>query len=216
MLNLSFVNKYLIALCAVAAFAGVAAGSSLYADSQTQSPLPDQVTIHGRAYTFSDHYEIDSDLGHQGNLVKTKLALRTSYEYYTHEGDLSSTAYLRVFSLGSLYTWAGVLDVYDTDGGRVGLIEGAILTFQPSKFSLYDPRNQLVGTAYMDHDRMGFTLCDPVKEMRTIATYRRIFVKDVVDHWVVTIHDRYAIDPRLIYSFGAFVLDNQNDFRLDD
>lgn len=216
MLNLSFINKSLIALFAAAAFAGSSAGSSLYAGSQTQSPLPQQITIHERAYTFSDHYEIDSDLGHQGNLVKTKLALRTSYEYYTHEGELSSSAYLRIFSLGSLYTWASVLDVYDTVGGRVGLIEGAILTFQPSKFNLYDPGNQLVGTAYMDHDRMGFTLCDPVNEMRTIATFRRIFVKDVVDHWVISVHDRYAIDPRLIYSFGAFALDNQNDFRLDD
>lgn len=214
MLNRSFLIKYLIAMCAAAAFAATAT-PSLYADSQ-QSPLPDEITIHKRAYTFSNHYEIDSDIGHQGNLVKTKLSLRTSYEYYTHEGELSSAAFLRVFSLGSLYTWAGVLDVYDTDGGRVGLIEGAVLTFQPSKFHLYDPVNQLVGTAYMDHDRMGFTLCDPVNEMRTIATFRRVFVKDVVDHWVVKIHDRYSVDPRLIYSFAAFALDNQNDFRLDD
>lgn len=40
--------------------------------------------------------------------------------------------------------------------------------------------------------------------------------KDVTGHWVIKINDNKAIDIRLLYSFGAFVLDNQNDFRVDD
>ncbi|HEV8051849.1 MAG TPA: hypothetical protein VGP47_05085 [Parachlamydiaceae bacterium] len=219
MFTFSSLNRSLIALCATAAFAGFAfSDTCLYAafPSQTQTLIPSKVTIHERLYTFSNYFEIDSDVGHQGNLIKTKLALRTNYQYYNHMGQHVSSAYLRLFSLGSLCTWAGVLDVYDDIGNRIGLIEGAVVTLLPSKFSLYGAQNELVGTAYMDHDSMGFTISDAVNESKTIANFRRVFVKDVVDHWEITINDPYAIDIRLVYSFGAFVLDNQNDFRVDD
>src|SRR5262245_47269162 len=105
--------------------------------AHASSTTPREVTIHARLYTLSDHYEIESEEGFQGNLVKSRLALRTSYEYYDQNGELASAAYLRVFSLGSIYTWAGVLDIYANDGSRIGLIEGAIMTLLPSKFSFY-------------------------------------------------------------------------------
>lgn len=207
-------SRFFKALTAFIIASGLLSSVSLFAYSPIS--IPTQVVIHERLFTFSDYYEIDSDVGSQGNLIKAKLALWTSYQYYDQEGKHAAAAYLRIFSLGSLYTWAGVLDVYDGKGDRVGLIEGAILTFLPSKFSLYDAQNCLVGTAYMDHDAMGFTVSDPVNEVKTLANFRRVFVKDVTDHWVITINDPEAIDLRLLYSFGAFVIDNQNDFRIDD
>lgn len=193
----------------------VLAKSSLtYASSTFAEPY--KVTIHESLFTLTDYYEIDSTAGPQGNLIKTKLSLWTNYQYYDQAGQHAAAAYLRIFSLGSLYTWAGVLDVYDSNENRIGLIEGAILTLLPSKFSFYNANNELVGMAYMDQDCMGFTLSDPKNETKTIANYRRIFEKDVIDHWVITINDSDAVDLRLLYSFGAFVLDNQSDFRKDD
>jgi len=179
-------------------------------------PTPTEVTIHERIFTFSNYYELESDVGFQGNIIKSKLALRTCYEYYDQNGRLAASSYLRALSLGSLYTWAGVLDVYGAEGERIGLIEGAVITMLPSKFNLYDGENKLVGTAYMDHDAMGFTISDSVNEMKTLAHLRRIFVKDIVDHWIITLNSQEELDLRLLYSFGAFVLDNQNDFRVDD
>lgn len=208
---MSLIVKYLIAL-----FTCVALVRSTTIHAKTIPQAPTEATIHERLFTFSNYYEIDSADGPQGTMIKEKLAIRTSYQYYDLEGQLTASSYLRMFSLGSLYTWAGVLDVYDNKGKRLGLIEGAILTLLPSEFSIYNAQNTLVGTAYMDHDCMGFTISDPANEKKTIAHFRRKFIKELTDHWVITIIDPEAIDFRLLYTFGAFVLDNQSDFRLDD
>lgn len=178
--------------------------------------IPSEVTIHECLFTFSNYYEIDSTEGPYGTLVKEKLAIRTNYQYYDIEGQLTSSAYLRILSLGSLCTWAGILDVYDQDGKCLGLIEGTLLTFLPAEFSIYNEKKILVGTAYMDYDCLGFTVLDSIHEKKAIAHFRRKFVKGFTDHWVITINDFECIDFRLLYTFGAFVLDNQNDFRIDD
>jgi hypothetical protein len=178
--------------------------------------IPTEISIHERLFTFSSYYEMDSVEGPQGTLIKEKLAVRTGYQYYDPEGRLASCAYLRIFSLGSLYTWAGVLDVYESEGKRLGWIEGTLFTLLPSEFSIFNDKGVLVGRAYMDYDCMGFTISDPINEKKTIAHFRRKFIKEITDHWSIIIHDPAAIDYRLLYTFGAFVLDNQSDFRLDD
>lgn len=196
------------------AFLLILKGSLSASTNEFQKPL--HLVMHERDFTLSTYYNIDSEDCAIGNIVKTRLSLRTSYEFYSPNGLLGSTAYLRIFSLGSLFTWAGVMDVYDAYGDRVGLIEGAILTLLPSKFYFYDADNSLVGIAYMDHDCMGFTITDPNNEFKSIAHLHRIFVRDVVDHWTISIFDHSAIDHRLIYSFGAFAIDNQAGFREDN
>lgn len=188
--------------------------TTVYAKTIPQAPI--EATIRERLFTLSNYYEIESTDGHQGTIIKEKLAVWTSYQYYDLAGQMAASAYLRMFSLGSLFTWAGVLDVHDHKGNSIGLIDGAVLTLLPSKFSIYNAKNVLVGTAYMDHDCLGFTVSDPANEKKTIAHFRRKFIKEVTDHWVISINDPEAIDFRLLYTFGAFVLDNQNDFRLDD
>ncbi|MBS0621334.1 MAG: hypothetical protein JSR80_00005 [Verrucomicrobia bacterium] len=179
-------------------------------------PVPHHVEIRPQKFTFSKSYTLDSDIGPQGSVAKSKLSLRTTYQYYNQHGEYVSCAYKRVFSLGSFYTWAGVMDVYDGKGECLGLIEGAIMTLLPSRFSFYDAGNRLLATAYMDSDALGFSVLDAKNEAKAIAHYRRVFVKDVPDHWIVTINDPTAVDIRLLYSFGAFVVDNQGDFRKDD
>ena len=97
-------------------------------------------------------------------LIKTKLSFRTTYQYYDQNGQYLSCAYQRMFSLGSFYTWACVMDIYDSQGNTLGLIEGSILTLLPSKFNfyMYQPTMLLV-VAYMDKDCMGFTVFDPAR-----------------------------------------------------
>lgn len=187
---------------------------SLSFSAQALNPL--HVIMHERLYTFSTHYDIDSDDSLTGSIVKTKLSLRTSYEYYDQEGESVSCAYLRIFSLGSLFTWAGVIDVYDAEDERIGLIEGSILTFLPSKFSFYNKENTLIGIAYMDADCMGFNICKSSNSIKSIAYFHRIFVHGITDYWTITIVDPQAIDIRMLLSFGAFAIDHQAKFREDN
>jgi uncharacterized protein YxjI len=172
--------------------------------------------MHERLFTLSTYYDIDSDKGPLGNVIKTKLSFRTTYQYYDQNGQYLSCAYQRIFSLGSFYTWACVMDIYDGQGNTLGLIEGSILTLLPSKFSFYDATNNVVGVAYMDKDCMGFSVFDPTNETRTIANFRRVFVEGITDYWTMTFNDLSAIDSRILFSFAAFALDKQADFREDN
>lgn len=202
-------KKIIICFLILGTFIGCLSASP----TETQKPL--HLIMHERDFMLSTYYQIDSDETPLGNIIKTKLSLRTSYEYHYSNGALGSNAYLRIMSLGSMFTWAGVMDIYDENGDRLGLIEGAVVTLLPSKFSFYDNNNKLVAVAYMDKDCMGFTITDPYNDFRTIAHLHRIFVRDVVDHWTISVFDRITIDPRLLYTFCAFALDNQGDFKED-
>ena len=150
--------------------------------------------MYERAFVLSDYYYIDSAHGSLGNIVKTKLSFGTNYIYYDQQGEQLAGAYLRVFSLGALFTWASVMDVYDENERVLGRIEGSLMTFLPSKFYFYSPYEVVIGVAYMDNERMGFTVVDANNEAKIIAQFNRIFVKDVTDHWEIKVND-YTCDP---------------------
>lgn len=190
--------------------------ASIFSHMSAGAVEPINAVMHEREFTLSNYYVVESDVGPLGNVVKHSIRLRTSYEYYDDEGANLANGYLRVMSLGSLFTWAGTMDVYDGNGERIGLIEGAVLTLLPSKFNIYDGNDELVAVAYMDSNCMGFTITDAVNETKTLASLSRVFVPDVTDHWTIQVRDANAFDSRLLYVFGAFVMDNQGDFREDD
>lgn len=173
------------------------------------------LVLHQRQFTFSTYYDIDSDQGSFGNIIKNAVSLRTSYQYFDRHGNNLAYANLRFFSLGSLFTWAATMDIYDGQNNDIGLIEGSILTLLPSKFCFYNEHSQLVGIAYMDADCLGFTVVDPKNEARIIASFHRVFVENIADHWTISIEDENAIDLRILLSFGAFALDKQAYFRED-
>ena len=177
--------------------------------------MPEKMSIHEREFTFSTYYDIESERGSFGYVTKTSLSVRTYYEYYDADGTLDASAYLRLLSLGQAYTWAGTLDVYDSQGNWAGLIEGALATFCPARFNFYDADSNLVAIAYMDSNRMGFTVVDANNETRKIATFNRIFVPELPDHWNVTVQDPDAINPAMLTIFGAFMVDNQSEFKED-
>lgn len=188
--------------------------SSLASASLPSEPI--NAIMHERKFVLSDYYYIDSANGSYGNVIKNKVRLTTNYHYYDPQGNHTASAYPRILSLGAFFTWAGEIDLYDANGKWLGLIEGSMMTLLPSKFSFYNDKSQLIGTGYMDADCLGVTILDPNTETKTLAHLRRIFVKDVTDHWTLSISNPNDIDPRFIYLFAAFALDNQGDFREDN
>jgi hypothetical protein len=181
-----------------------------------ENNAPLHIEMHERVFTFSTYYIVNSNTGLQGNIIKSKLSPRTSYEYFDQAGNALSCAYVRMFSLGSVFSWATVMDVYDNNSSHLGSIEGSIFTLLPSKFCLYDASQNLCGLAYMDSDCMGFTISDPINSAKTVAHYHRVFVQGVTDYWTITIPDPKAVDLRILLAFGAFAVDHQSYFRFDD
>jgi uncharacterized protein YxjI len=174
-----------------------------------------QLTISKHDYTLEDHFDVDSNHGHIGNVVQSSFSLRKNYAYYDWHGNLESSAYVRFLSFGTLFTSATAMDIYDAKGSPIGEIEGSFFTFSPAKFYFYDGHNVLKGIAYLDNDRSSFTIYHPEHFQKIIAIYSRIFVRDVQDWWVVDIIDSEAIDYRVLISFGAFAVDTQGEYKED-
>jgi hypothetical protein len=178
-------------------------------------PIYTQLIISKRDYTLEEHFDVDSNLGHIGNIIQTNLSLRKNYAYYDQHGDLESSAYVRFFSLGTFLTSASTIDIYDANGKAIGLIEGSIFTTSPAKFYFYDRDNNLTGIAYLDNDRCCFTVYHAKHSKKVVAIFTRVFVRDVQDWWVVDIVDHEAIDYRVLATFGAFTVDTQAEYKED-
>lgn len=207
------ISRFIIlSIIGVFAFCFLAQIEAAYASQNEQFLF----TMHERNYALSKSYQIKSMDGSFGYLNSPKFSIRKSYQYYSQQGQLISTAELRLLSLGSMFTWAGALDIYDSNSNQIGTIEGSVLTLLPSKFCFYDADNSLIATAYMDMDCMGFTIVDPKDESRNIAFLDQIFVRGVTDYWSINVVDQTAIDPIILYSFCAFAIDHQSSFRKDD
>ncbi len=175
-------------------------------------PIFNQLIISKHDYTLEDHFDVNSNFGHIGNVIQSSLSLRKNYAYYNWHGNLESSAYVRFFSFGTLFTCATAMDIYDAQGFPIGEIEGSFFTFAPAKFYFYDGQSVLKGIAYLDNDRCTFTLYHPTHSQKIIAIFSRVFVRDVQDWWIADIIDQEAIDYRVLISFGALAVDTQGEY----
>lgn len=182
-----------------------------------QNECCSKIVISQKDYNFETNFDVDSEHGHLGYISQSSFSLRKNYTFYDRDGLVSASAYSRLLSFGTIRQAATVMDVYDGEGKQVGLIEGTLIfTTAPAKFYFYDSKNKVVGIAYMDKNRSSFTVYDPVNDKRIIASYNRIFERDVLDHWEIEVIDTKSIDLKVLVSFGAFAIDTQEQFREDN
>jgi hypothetical protein len=140
--------------------------------------------------------------------------LWTHYDYTKAGSGETTRGYLRSLSLGQVFTWAGILDVYTSNGSLMGTVQGCWMTLSPSKFEFYSAEGRSLGTAYMDANKMGFTIVSAGDE-RTVAKFTRMSVPNQTDYWYLNIYED-DIAPELLLTFGAFAVDNQGEFRVDN
>ncbi|PCI93831.1 hypothetical protein COB11_04685 [Candidatus Aerophobetes bacterium] len=170
--------------------------------------------VSKKEYRFSTFFEIDSEDAPRGNVKKSFFRMRTNYDLSDING-WQATGIVRVMSLGLLFTWAKEIDMYDTTGQYIGMIDGQAMTTAAARYSIYDGSNNLVGIAFLDQNCSGFTITHPKSEAYTIARLKRNFVQDTVDGWDIIVYEKDLIDARIIRIFAAFVCDYQNTFKTD-
>lgn len=150
--------------------------------------------------------------------------LRTHYHYYDDNGIWQSTArsVLLCYGAGGWgRKWGTEIEIFDNEatyysqGNRIGYIDGQVATTAPAKFSLYNRSNEVVGIAYLDETKSGFTIVDPSNDKKIIARLTRNFIQDVIDPWEVSVYDKTSIDPIMIKMFAAFAVDSQDYFKVD-
>ena len=171
--------------------------------------------VKEKSYFTGTVFELASKNKLVGTVVKSRFRVRTNYDLYDAKGNYEATAVCRVLTLGLFYEWATEMDVYDSKGNRIGVIDGQAVTMASAKFSFYDAKGQHVGIGYLDINNTGFIIVDPKNDYHVLAQYTRRFVENTIDSWDVAIFDQDQISPAMLHIFGAFAVDTQSAFQED-
>lgn len=165
-------------------------------------------------YKYSEIYQINSP--HQetypGSIKKSSFRIRTNYDLSNKDG-WQATGITRIISLGTLYPWAKDIDIYDTRGIQIGLIDGSLATTESAKFNIYeydDAGNYTeIGIAYANPDFSRFVILMSSNNPHPIAEMNRNFSDNT---WSVSVHYPEKIDDRILRIFAGFVVDHQDKF----
>lgn len=164
-------------------------------------------------YRLTTYFEMHGKAGSEGKAIKKSLTVRTTYDLYDAKGEYVGQGICRALSLGVLYTWAKVIDIYDAKDKKIGLIDGQTLTTAKGKYNIYTKEHELVASAYLDYASSSFSLLDPNNTAKTLGLIKRNFNSKGSDSWDVSFYDSSAFDVRILKIFSAFVIDHQEYFK---
>ena len=165
-------------------------------------------------YQHAEIYQINSPLKetYPGSVKKSAFRIRTNYDLSNLHG-WQATGITRIISLGTLYPWAVDIDIYDTRGVQIGLIDGDLATFESAKYNIYEydesGKASEIGVAYASADFNRFVILSSSENPHPIAEMNRNFSDNT---WSVSVHYPEKIDDRIIRIFAGFVVDYQDKF----
>lgn len=215
---MSFINKHLFLALSL-----LTCASNAMATESKEAKRERRFEISKHPGWFSTEFYLDEKFGPDSLISKSMrhpLNPWQTYQIYDGEGELIATASKRILSTGTFMTRMTEIDIYYPSGERLGMIDGQWVTTAQAKFSIYqysaEGVSERVGIAYLDVDRMKYTIYHPENMQRIIANFKRQAVINERDFWQVQIIDESQIDERIIRAFAAFAVDTQDYFKADD
>lgn len=166
-------------------------------------------------YTFSTIFDMANEKNNLGSVVKSVFHIATHYDSYDRFGLFEGQGICRMVTLGIFYAWATEIDIYNTYGNRIGMIDGQVVSSEPAKFSFYDAEGNRLCIAYLDQNCMGFVLVDPENSAFVLARLTRNFILDTVDSWDISLYHPELLPPKFLKIFAAFACDSQDHFKPD-
>ncbi|MBN1915089.1 MAG: hypothetical protein JW769_04300 [Parachlamydiales bacterium] len=175
----------------------------------TISEMPSLIMIKEQYFSWMPSFNITSEKGSHGKIVKKFLSLTPQYTYIDDEGELVAKASAHFFS------WGVFADVVDHKEKKIGSIEEKIFTLSPCEFSIFNRDNQLIATAKMNFWRTHFDVKDP--KGHEVALLERPFLRFFVNEWKLIMIDpsmiaEDKIDPRLLMMCAVYRLDSERHF----
>lgn len=189
-------------------------GVSLNSYAGVHESQPYNFIISKDIYKLSEIYQIQSPQKetYPGSVKKSAFRIRTNYDLSNKDG-WQATGITRLLSLGAIYHWAKDIDIYDTRGVQIGLIDGNLATFESAKFNMYEYDESgsatEIGVAYANQDFTRFVIYSSMDNPHPIAEFNRNFADNT---WGVAVHYPEKIDDRLVRVFAGFVVDHQDKF----
>lgn len=175
---------------------------------------PYDLVVSKDIYKLSEVYQMKSPLKetYPGSVKKSAFRIRTNYDLSNKDG-WQATGITRIISVGSLYPWATDIDIYDTRGVQIGLIDGDMATLESAKFNIYEYDEQgkaiYIGSAYANPEFNRFVILSSYDNPHPIAELTRNTNEKI---WNVSVHYPEKIDDRILRIFAGFVIDFENKF----
>ena len=175
---------------------------------------PYNFVISKDVYFTSKIFQINSPQKetYPGSVKKSAFRIRANYDL-SNQAGWQATGITRIVSLGALYPWAQDIDIYDTRGVQIGMIDGELATLESAKFTLYEydesGNHTKVGVAYADSSFNRFSILASSGNPHAIAELNRNFSNNT---WDVSVHYPEKLDDRIIRIFASFVIDYQDKF----
>lgn len=164
------------------------------------------LSIYEKKYPLATYFTIESDNTYRGSVKKSVFRVRTNYDLSNADG-WQATGIKRLLSLGSVYPWATEVDIYNTIGEFIGMIDGQVVSTAAACFSIYDLNDTLAGIAFLDYSLNSYSIVYPDSEAFPIAEFHHHHEVDGMDWWEVTVYDEAQIDQRVIRIFASMVGD---------
>ena len=182
------------------------------AEIHEDHPYSFEVTKH--KHKFSEMYRIKSEKRetYLGAVKKSAFRLLTNYDLSNADG-WQATGITRILSVGAIYPWATDIDIYDTRGKQIAMIDGELATFESAKFSLYKysetGKSSKIGTAYANADFSHFFIIDNGSNVQIAELFRDFSG----NQWRVAVYMPEKIDDRLVRIFAGFVIHFEDTFK---
>ncbi|MDF1684238.1 MAG: hypothetical protein P1U36_06230 [Legionellaceae bacterium] len=160
-------------------------------------------------------YRINSKLRetYAGSIKKSAFRIRTNYDL-SNEHGWQATGITRIVSIGSLFSWAKDIDIYDTRRTQIGMIDGELATLEAAKFSIYEYSEKgeatRVAIAYANADFKRFIVLAEDTNINPVPIAE--LNRTEPNNWHVSVNYPDKIDDRIIRIFAGFVVDYQDKF----
>lgn len=165
--------------------------------------------ISSREYQESTYFEIDAKGADSGTIHKKALNIWTNYELHSKSGEYVGRGSLRIVSKGGRRAWESEIDLYDSVGECLGLIQGHFLPLGPAYFTFCNDEGVILAVAKFNEEKMAFLVSQPTPSENPIALYLR---DEEAEGWQVRVYDAQHLPPLFIRIFAAFVFDKQDLF----
>lgn len=149
----------------------------------------------------------------EAKLIRSGLFMpRYYYDLFDAHNNFLARGITRAFSFGQIFPWAMELDVYDSDGLYLGLIDGQTFTYARAKFMFYNPNGVATAIAYLNNEYCEFHLVSAFDESFIMAEMKGNAYGSVSVTETKLLKERIPVDDRVLKVFAAFITDYHDEF----
>lgn len=177
-----------------------------------QKEDPFNFKVEKTDYTFSIVFDMARDKNNFGSVVKSVFHIGAHYDSYDRFGLYEGQGVCRM-PLSLLCSWAAAIDIYNSQGTKIGLIDGQMIATEPAKYGFYDEKDNLLCVALLGDDRKNVTIIDSIDPTIVVAQFTHDNSSIDTDRWEISCFHPEKLPLKFLKVFAAFICDTETKDR---